>query len=102
MVEIKKEERYDIMQNAKGEILLMVQYREGAPENPLLVYDGGELALLYRSQESNILLTGINIEARPVIKGVNEVLVVEVQGEEVLREYKASMRIVSYVKGLLA
>ena len=41
--------RYDMLQNAAGEILIIIEYREGGPENPRLVYDGGEQALLYRS-----------------------------------------------------
>ena len=38
--------RYDMLQNAAGEILIIIEYREGGPENPRLVYDGGEQALL--------------------------------------------------------
>ena len=31
---------YDMLQNAAGEILIMIEYREDPPENPRLVYDG--------------------------------------------------------------
>ena len=40
--------RYDMLQNAAGEILIIIEYREGGPENPRLVYDGGEQAALAR------------------------------------------------------
>ena len=51
--------RYDMLQNAAGEILIIIEYREGGPENPRLVYDGGDQALLYRSRESAFMLNSI-------------------------------------------
>ena len=66
--------RYDMLQNAAGEILIIIEYREGGPENPRLVYDGGEQALLYRSRESAFMLNSIAREARMPLKSVNEVL----------------------------
>ena len=48
--EIGQKGRYSILQNAKGEIMLMMDSRAGGPENPRFIYDGGEKALLYRSQ----------------------------------------------------
>ena len=52
----EQEGRYDILENNAGEIMIIIKYREGGPENPRLVYDGGAVALLYRSRESAILL----------------------------------------------
>ena len=95
------ESRYDILQNAKGEILIMIGYREGGPENPRIVYDGSDVALLYRSRESVVLLPGIHKEARAPIKAVTEVLVVEVENDDVAREYKVPMRIVKNVEALM-
>ena len=40
----EQEGRYDILQNGAGEILIIIKYREGGPENPRLVYDGGAAA----------------------------------------------------------
>ena len=48
----EQEGRYDILENNAGEIMIIIKYRSGGPENPRLVYDGGEVALLYRSRES--------------------------------------------------
>ena len=42
----EQEGRYDILQNGAGEILIIIKYREGGPENPRLVYDCGAQALL--------------------------------------------------------
>ena len=67
----QSEGQYDILQNAAGEILIIIQYRAGGPENPRLVYDGGDQALLYRSRESAVMLEAINQEARQPLKSVS-------------------------------
>lgn len=96
----EKEGTYTIFQNEKGEILIMLNHRCGGPENPRLVYDGGNRALLYRSRESAVFLENINEEARPSIKAVDEVLVAELDGEEVAREYEVPVRIVRSLEAL--
>ena len=48
--DINESSRYDILQNEEGEILIIIDSRAGGPEEPRFVYDGGETALLYRSQ----------------------------------------------------
>ena len=93
----EQEGRYDILQNGAGEILIIIKYREGGPENPRLVYDGGAQALLYRSRESAVLLDAINMAA---LKSVDEVLMVEIEDDDVAREYKVPVRIVRSLESL--
>ncbi len=93
---------YDILQNAAGEILIMLKQRRGGPENPRFVYDGGETALLYRSRESSVFLGGINEDARKPLRMVDEVLVAEIDGDEVAREYMVPVRIVRDLKAVLS
>lgn len=84
--------RYDILQNAAGEIMLIIHAREGEPDNPRIVYDGGDSALLYRNRESSIILEGIAEKAREPFLKVEQVLVVEVKNDDVAREYKVPLR----------
>ncbi len=93
--------RYDILQNDKGDILLIIQQRNGGAENPLFVYDGSQYALLYRSHESTVLFDDIAEGARMPLKSVSEMQIVEISNDEVIREYKAPVRIVKDVKALL-
>ena len=92
--------RYDMLQNAAGEILIIIEYREGGPENPRLVYDGGEQALLYRSRESAFMLNSIAREARLPLQSVHEVLMVEMENDDVAREYRVSVRVVRNLQAL--
>ena len=93
--------RYDIVENNIGEIMIIIKYREGGPENPRIVYDGGDVALLYRSRESSILLNDIAEQARQPLKSVETVLVVEIDDNEVAREYDVPMRLVKDLPSLL-
>ena len=90
----EREEEFNILQNEAGEILILIAVRSGGPENPRLVYDGGRSALLYRSRESAVLLEKINPEASTPLKSVSEVLVVELEEDEVAREYMVPLRVV--------
>jgi len=92
---------YEILQNAAGEILIMIKQRRGGPENPRFVYDGGDTALLYRSRESSVFLGGIIKDARQPLKAVDEVLVAEIDGDEVAREYLVPVRLVRDLKAVL-
>ncbi|MBR6814945.1 MAG: toll/interleukin-1 receptor domain-containing protein [Alistipes sp.] len=84
--------RYEILQNAAGEIMLIIHAREGEPDNPRIVYDGGDEALLYRNRECSIILEGIAEKAREPFLKVEQVLVVEVKNDDVAREYKVPLR----------
>ncbi len=90
----------DILQNAAGEILLIISARAGGPEGPRFVYDGSSKALLYRSKESAIVLNNILEPARAPIKAVSELLVVEIENDDVLREYTVPVRIIKNLEAL--
>lgn len=92
--------RYEMLQNAAGEILIITDYRSSPPDNPRLVYDGGDQALMYRSRESAFMMNSIAEEARPALSNVEEVLVVEVENDDVAREYKVPVRLVRSLKAL--
>lgn len=96
-----QENRYDIMQNAKGEILIIIGSKEGGPENPRFVFDGSEIALIYRSQKSAVVLKNVAKDAVSAFKLVNEVAIVEIEDDEVIREYKVPTRFIKSVSSII-
>lgn len=93
---------YSIMQNEKGEIMIMMNARAGSPETPTFLYDGSDGALLYRNSESTVFFSNLDEEARNPLKSVEKILIVEVLGEEAFREYMAHVKIVPDVNLLIA
>ena len=81
--------------------MLMMDSRAGGPENPRFIYDGGEKALLYRSQESSVAFNNIDKDARLPLKAVSEILVVEIENDDVEREYIVPVRLVKNVQNLI-
>lgn len=93
--------RYSILKNENGEIMVMIDTREGEPEDPRFIYDG-IMALLFRNFDSNVLFRDIDPKAHEALREATEVLVVEVQNDDVAREYVAPIRRVKDVSGLIA
>lgn len=92
--------KYSILQNEKGEIMVMIDAKESEPEDPRFIYDG-KMALLFRNFDSNVLLRNIAPEARKALQEVDEVLVVEVLNDDVEREYVTPIRRVKDVNSLI-
>ena len=99
--EVGQKGRYSILQNDKGEIMLLMDSREGEPEDSRFIYDGTDTALLYRSDESSVAFRHIDEGARQPLKEAKEILVVEIENDDVEREYMVPVRIVKNVQNLM-
>ena len=99
--QVAEESRFDILQNEEGEILIIINSFAGGPENPRFVYDGGETALLYRTKENTVVFNAIPLDARLPLKSVTSMLSVEVENEDVAREYTVPVRLVKDIKTYL-
>ena len=93
--------KYEILQNAAGEVLIIIGYRHGSPVEPKVVYDGGSSVLLYRNKESSVFLTNVSEKARRPIQYADNIRIAEVSNDEVLREYIASVYLIKNMKDIL-
>ena len=91
---------YDILQNAAGELMILINYVESEPENPRLVYDGSDRLLLYRNRESAYMLNSIHPDARIPLMKAEEALVTELKDDDVAREYKVPLRKIKSLRAL--
>ena len=92
---------YTILQDNEGDLVLMIEPQTSDPNEPMFIYDGGDTAILFRDWDSNVRLNNISEEARPILKEAEDIYVVEVQGEDILSDYYAPIRIVRDVKSLM-
>ncbi len=95
------DKKYEILRNGAGEILIIIGYRQGGPDNPRVVYDGGSAVLLYRNRESSVFLTNVADEARQPIQYADKITIAEIEGDEVIREYFAPVRLIKDMKDIL-
>ena len=92
---------YSIMQNDKGEITLIIHSQPDEPENPRIIYDGSDIALLFRNLASTLSIKNINAEIIEALNKNEEIFVVEEMCGEIQRQYKAEVRKVKDVKSLI-
>lgn len=93
---------YTILQDHEGGLVLVIDLQPSAPNEPMFIYDGGDTALLFRDWDSSIRINNISEDARPILKNAENIFVVEIQGEDILRDYYAPIRIVKDVQKLIA
>jgi lysine biosynthesis protein LysW len=95
------ENEYDVLNNKDGDIMFSVLERDGEPDNPRLVYDGGEHALLIRNGAHTVILDYINKDVRPMLAQTAEVLIGEHpkrDEKKFVRDYKAAVKIVKNLR----
>lgn len=92
---------YTIYQDHEGGLVLLINPQPTSPKEPMFIYDGGDTALLFRDWDSNVRLSHISEEARPILKSAEDIYIVEVQDEDIIRDYYAPVRIVHDVKSLM-
>ena len=95
--------RYDILSNEKGQVMLIIQSRKNEPVNPLLLVSGtyDSAAILYRCQENAVYFDDMAEDAYDAIVKVDQVLVVEMSDDDLVREYKVPVSVVKDVKAFM-
>jgi len=88
----EQESFYEIHLNKYNELMISLRARTPDPRSAVLIYDGGNHALLYRTPESSVLLDFIHPDVRPYLLKADQVLIAETQNYQVVREYTAVCR----------
>ena len=95
MTENKKPEQesfYEVHVNADNELMISIHARDAEPKAPVIIYDGGAHALLYRTPDSAVILDFLHPAVRQYLLDVTAVLMAEVKDGRVVREYTAACR----------
>ena len=91
-VKTEQEKKFDILRNPVGELLIVIRARIDSEEKPTIIYDGAEHALLYRNANNTIILDYIHPMVRTTLLNASSVLIVEAQGNAIVREYFATVK----------
>ena len=84
---IEKQDFFEIIENKFGELAIFIDARDGAPDNPVLEFDGKNTALLKRSPRLAVKLDGIDNDTREPLAEAEFVLIVDLRGKTVERTY---------------
>ncbi|MCK5296733.1 MAG: hypothetical protein KAJ75_07560 [Alphaproteobacteria bacterium] len=92
MSDFEREQSFLIAQNEKGELLISIESREGDPVDPLIVYDGKDHAILYRSKGKSIVLDYINPSVRETLSKAENVSISETDGKDIVLFYETRVK----------
>ena len=91
---MEREVNFNILKNSEGNLMLLIHARMGGVADSKVVYDGGQTALLHRTEKDIVALDFIHPAVRADLKKKKEVLIVEVNGGAIIREYMATVQAV--------
>lgn len=87
------EGHYDILKEPDGRLTASIRYWAPEPNNPQLLYNGKEHALLYRSNTHMLILDYVNPDVRDDLKKAKEITITEHdESDNLIRSYTASVR----------
>ena len=92
---------YSILQCPDGDLMLLMPACGDSPQGAVLIYDGGDMAILLRGGARTIRLRNIGPEARKPLTQLQYLFVAESDGETIIRDYYATVRIVRDLKRLM-
>ena len=75
--QIFTESYYDILQNEDKKLLFCIREREGEQDKPLMIYEGGDYAILFRRPNQYVILNAIHPGAHEQLAKEKEVLIAE-------------------------
>jgi hypothetical protein len=97
---MEQENNFNILKNGAGHLMILIRARMGGVETPHIIYDGGQVAILYRDEKNPVLLNYIHPAIRSDLKKQKGVLVVETNDGAVIREYRSPIQVVKTMPAL--
>ena len=91
---VEREVNFNILKKSSGNLMILVHARMGGVADTKVVYDGGQTAFLYRDKKDVVALDFIHPAIRADLKKKKEVLIVEVNGGSIIREYMTPVQAV--------
>ena len=92
---------YSILQNNEGDLMLLIGPCSRRPDCAFFCFDGSPTALLMLSLFTGIAIRNMSPETIAALEKASEIHVVEKDGDQVVRDYIATIERVSDVKVLM-
>lgn len=95
---MEKQDFFEIIENKYGELAIFIDARDGAPQEPLLEFDGKKTALLKRDERRAIILDNVDSETKGVLAEAEFVMIVEMKADMVERVYGVPVKNVEEIE----
>ena len=92
---------YKILKDKDNNLILVINPQNDEPDGPMLIYDGGDTALLFHDWGNSLRLKELSSDASQELMNASNIEVVEMSGGDIAREYTAPVKIVRDVKTLV-
>lgn len=88
------ENDYRVIITHEGVLVFLIKCRDDQPENPFLLYDGGNHATFYRRENQTVLFDYLNEKVIPLLQNSEKIVIFELNDEieDVARDYEAYVR----------
>jgi hypothetical protein len=85
---------YRVYLDDNEEMMFAILEKDGEEENPMIIYDGGPHAILYRNRKQTVLLDYLNGQVREPLTKIKQALVAEIKQDRqtLAREYDAPVK----------
>ncbi len=102
---MKHSKDYEIVVSEEGIPLFALPFCESEPQNPILLYDGGKHATLFRNENDVVLIDYLPSDITPILQKCNWMVVIErnVENNSIVRDYKVLIKIIKnnpFIDGL--
>lgn len=89
---VEQEKNFNILKNPAGDLMILIRARLDNANNPKIIYNGGDHAVLYRNDGNTIVLDFIHPSVRSDLERVVTLLIVEANNGSIIREYTAEVK----------
>jgi len=92
-------EAFEVIFTEENILIFSLPFRDGKAERPIILYDGGEHAMLYRASGDVLGLNFLPDEAKPILSSSKYAYVLEVDydNEIIISDYQAPIKIVKQI-----
>lgn len=93
---VEKEDSYVILPTTDEELIFAISVKDEDPVDPVLMYDGGEHALLYRSKTDVVILDYLPEKIKERMEGIDKAYIVEIdyRVKKLKQDYEAMVELV--------
>ena len=93
---VEKEEAYVILPTTDEELIFAISIKDEDPVDPVLMYDGGDHALLYRSKTDVVILEFLPEKIKERLDGIDKAYIVEIdyRVKKLKQDYEAMVELV--------